>query len=181
MQHKRAIAPFRLPRAIAWMQAMLAFLAALLSGKLKNTSAARRRARGFIGCRLDFLAAELARLALVLIFIRAAEMAPRRAKRQPGPPGNALPGFKRRARPRGPRLVRACIGATLRRSLRANGVLARIARIAGALANIDAHAAALAPRLKRGLSRLCPLVLVHAFADALNAAPARHAPCADTS
>ena len=132
-------------------------------------------------CREDLNA--MSRFVASFILIRACRQLdpnPRRAPREP--PANAAPGFTRRAPARSYAFVRAAVGSKLRRRLRGRTPLAHIAALIRAILNLGALTAQLVKRMKRGLTRLRPLVLVHAFADAptgLALAPAPQA--ADSS
>jgi hypothetical protein len=92
------------------------------------------------------------------------------AARQPARttrPASAPPGFNRRKLPAPFAYLRAAVGSKLRRRLRGRTALAHISALIAAILNLDALTAAFAKRLQRGLTRLRPLVLMHAHADVL--------------
>jgi hypothetical protein len=104
-----------------------------------------------------------------LLIIRAARRVPSQPKRKPRPL-NTPRGLRRRATPCAAR--RALIGSSMRRRLRGRDTLAHIAALIRAILNLDHLTAALARRFARRLTRLYPLVLAHAYADALSSARA---------
>lgn len=123
------------------------------------------------------------RFLAAFILIRAVDRADdgRSAPARPTPrPANAPPGFRRRVARKTFAFVRIAVGAKLWRSLRGRSAFAHVSALIRAILNRYALALRLALRLKRGLRRLSPLVLTHAFADALTCAPLAP-PCADDS
>ncbi len=114
------------------------------------------------------------RFVAAFVLIRAVRLAdsPRRAPpRRTRRPANAPHGFRRRRARKSFAFVRIAVGAKLWRALRGRSAFAHISALIRAILDRDSLAARLAQRLKRGLSRLSPLVLTHAFADALTGAP----------
>ena len=87
--------------------------------------------------------------------------------RRHGRPANAPAGFARRKCIKRFAFLRIAVGAKTWRRMRGRSAFEHIAALIRAILNRDALAAKVADRLGRGLTRLNPLVLVHACADAL--------------
>ena len=125
----------------------------------------------------------MSRFVAAFILIRAVDLAddgrsaPARFIRRPV---NAPPGLCQRRARKSFGFLRVAVGAELWRSLRGRSAFAHISALIHAILNRGALAARVAERLKRGFRRLSPLVLTHAFADALAGTPLA-APCADDS
>lgn len=114
-----------------------------------------------------------------LILLRAAALIgvrPRPRHRHAPPPG-----FSRADVIPCGRILRAAFGAELRRRLRARGAGQALAAVFRALQDIEQLARAIAKRLPRGLTRLRPIRLAHAFADAFTSAQRAPAPAHDSS
>lgn len=158
-------------RYVLWVQVLLVWAATLLVPL--RPSARHLRQRGWFACTH-----RLAGLVRNLIVLRAAELA-RVDRRPPIARNDARPGFRRRMRVR--HLLRAATGAQLRRALRHRCDGKRLSILLDALADLETHAATLARRARRGLTRLRPVMLVRpspcALGGVLSAAPAP----ADTS
>lgn len=121
----------------------------------------------------------LSRLVRNLIIVRAVALADVRDRRAPPPRNFARAGFRRRMRLSN--LARAAAGSRLRRMLRHRDAGQHIAMLLDALANLDAHAAMLARRARRGLTRLRPLTLAAPSPNALGGVPPPPPAAADTS
>ena len=119
-----------------------------------------------------------ARFIASVLIIRAARSLPPRPRCRPRP-CNTPPGMRRRLLAVAPR--RAAIGSVLRRRLRARDGLAHVAALIRAILHLDQLTAELARRLSRRLTRLSPLVLACARAQAITAWPALRPSAADTS
>ncbi len=78
-------------------------------------------------------------------------------------------------------LMRALIGASLRRALKGKDALSRLAAILVIMRDAGWHSAKLARRLARGLCRLRVIAPAPERAQLLAAAPCAHAAFADTS
>jgi hypothetical protein len=169
----RFLKPHRTARLIAWALAMLTWVADALFGEgAPHRRRLRQRSRHF---SLD----RLARLTCLLALARAAEIAGIRPRERVI--RNAAPaGFRRRTTPHA--LIRACIGARLRKSLKRGDIATRIRVLAAALSDIDAFARRhLVPRARRRLTKLCAIIAHAPAAEANFGAPA-HAPAlADSS
>ncbi|MGH6952448.1 MAG: hypothetical protein ACREH4_16410, partial [Vitreimonas sp.] len=119
----------------------------------------------------------MSRFVAAFILIRACKQldptpAPMRLRQRPA---NAPSGFVRRKPRKRFAFVRTAVGANLWRRLRGRTAFAHIAALIRAILNLDALIARLAERMKRRLTRLAPLVLTYAHADALAHACARSA------
>jgi len=123
----------------------------------------------------------MARTIAKLVVIRAARRFPRPAPAKTARPASAPAGFARRMPVSRGRILRALIGSDIRRRLRARTSGARLAALFNALADVDALTDAIAARLARKLSRLCPLLPVHPSGEALVARAFTSAVVADTS
>lgn len=148
---------------------MLAWVAWALSGATAPKRRHIRRRYGFIS--LD----RLARTAAMLIVSRAGELARRRRARNPF--------FNRvRGRARWPRhVMRSIIGGRLRRALKHDNFSVRVAILADALRRIDAWAAPIAKRLRRGMTKLWPRRITPRNDAPLFVQPAAPAFVADSS
>ncbi len=78
-------------------------------------------------------------------------------------------------------LMRALIGASLRRALKGKDAHSRLAAILVIMRDAGQHSAKLARRLARGLSRLRVIVPAPEHAPLFATAPCARAACADTS
>jgi hypothetical protein len=167
------LSPHRIARLTAWALAMLAWVACFWFG----ADALNRRR---IQQRVGFLSLHrLTRLTCRLAIIRAVEItglrAPQRAIR------NAAPsGFRRRTAPHA--LIRACIGARLRKALKRGDLVERIHFLTAALSDIDAFTRRyLVRRVLRRLTKLCAVVLFAPAAAAVLGLPASPPALADSS
>jgi hypothetical protein len=167
--------PHRIARLIAWLQAMLAWAASVL---FTDVAQSRRRIRQ----RYGFLSLDpLARLVRDLAIVRAADLMHLRARpRFRGVRNAAAHGF-RRCTTRGA-WRRAIAGSRLRNALKHRDPLQRIQRLLAAIADIDAFARRyLAPRARRRLTRLFPLLVFAPPAAPLIALAAPEPYAANTS
>ena len=122
----------------------------------------------------------ISRFVAAFLIIRAARAIGAKHTRGAARPANAAPGFVRRKLPTPFACNRAIAGSKLRRQLRGRSAFAHVSALIRAILNLDALTAQLVKRLKRRLTRLRPLVLVHAYAEACAGAAAL-GPCADDS
>ncbi|MBC7769622.1 MAG: hypothetical protein H7124_12645, partial [Phycisphaerales bacterium] len=143
----------KLARLIAWAQLMLAWIGMMLFSETAPQFSRRHMLQRYRHLTLQ----PLARLVGHLILIRAAHFAGDGTRAQRQLRNYAPAGFARRMRPR--QLVRSSIGSVLRKALRHRDLGQHFAILVHALAHLDTHARALARRLRRGRSRLCPIVL----------------------
>jgi hypothetical protein len=134
-QHRRA-------RLIAWTLAMLAWLAGVLTGNILKPRHARQRAER---ASLWFLA----RRVHLLIIARAMDFVGRRPLRFSAP-------LQRGRSMAQPGLMRALIGAKLRRAFKRKSALDSIFAMIHALRNLDCFARAMAQRIRRRLTRRLP-------------------------
>jgi hypothetical protein len=146
------VSAHRLARLLAWARLALAWAAMVLFSEDAPLLDLRRCIRRVRLLSLD----RLARMVRNLVIVRAAQMAGPRARRRTVR-AFAPPGFARRMRPS--RILRSCGGSALRRVLRDRDPARRMARITEALRDIDRLARKLVRRLRRGLTRLRPLVM----------------------
>jgi len=155
--HRFLTTSHRRRRLVLWAIAMLSWFAAVLF-------AGRRIARRHVRQR-EVSLAELKRLTLQLMIVRAAELA--RAG-----PLKRLRFWRRGRDTRPPHIVRSLIGSRLRRAMKRRDLAARIAALIAVLRTLDAHALQLAHRMKRRLTRLWPIRATPAPAVANPGAPA---------
>jgi hypothetical protein len=169
----RFLRQHRRDRLIAWALAMLTWVASVLFTERAPTRRRIRQRYRRLSLRM------LTRLVRNLAIIRAVELTqirpPQRQVR------NAAPsGFRRRTRPRA--LVRAVIGARLRKAFKRGDLAQRVQFLISALADIDAFARHyLVPRALRRLTKLCAIIPIAPQADAISSALAPAPACADSS
>ena len=157
--------PHQRRRLALWALAVLAWIAAVLSGR--QITARQSRQRGDVS--LD----RLTRTTICLLIIRAAELAScRLRKRHYWKYGRDL----RRAH-----LNRSVVGSRLRRVLRARDVPTRVARLMGVLRDLDRYAQQLANRFRRRLTRLYAIIAAPAPAPLAPLAPTLARALADSS
>lgn len=119
---------------LLWVQAVV------LGGKAMSSRAVRQRCDGVS-------LSNLTQLAKRLIILRAGELA-RVQRRTPR-------NFFRHGRDLSPRhLIRSVVGARVRRALRGRTVAARLSNLIAVLRALDAWAAPIAQRIRRGLTRV---------------------------
>lgn len=169
----RFLSQHRIARLTAWALAMVAWIAGALFGdSVPGRRRLRQRGRFF---SLDALARLTCRLAL----IRAVEIAGIRPRRRVVRNGAPV-GFRRRTAPRA--LVRACIGARLRKAIKRGDLASRLRFLTAALADIDAFARRyFLPRALRRLTKLCATVPIAPPAAAIFAPSAFSPALADSS
>lgn len=168
------ISAHRFARLLAWARLALAWAAMMLFSDDAPLLDLRRCIRRFRLLSLD----RLARMVRNLVIVRAAQMAGPRARRRTAR-SFAPPGFARRKRPA--RILRSCGGSALRRALRDRDPARRMTRIIQALRDIDQWARKLVRRLRRGLTRLRPLVMRRPPSSLVCSLAAPAAFAADTS
>ncbi|HYD89225.1 MAG TPA: hypothetical protein VEA80_17230 [Vitreimonas sp.] len=142
---KRHLSLHRRARLIAWALAMLTWMAQVLFADAPFTQRhARRR-----GPRMSL--AGLTHMVRQLIIVRAADLARQRPK--------SRFNFHYRGYDRTPRaVIRAVIGARVRRMLKRDDLAARIGVLIHALNHLDQYASIVARRLRRRLTRLWPIL-----------------------
>jgi hypothetical protein len=158
--HKPLLTRHRRQRLVLWALAMLTWLAAVLFAGREIT--VRQLSQRHRRMSLD----GLTRMTIELMVVRAAELARRRRRKR---------NFWRYGRDLTPRhLIRSLVGSRLRRVLKPRDVAARIAILTEVLRNLDAFAQLLAKRMRRGLTRLWPIIAAPSAAPPLAtlAAPA---------
>jgi hypothetical protein len=138
---KRPLPKHRRARLIAWTLAMLAWLASVLFGQVAFAARHERQR----GARMSL--AGLTRMVKMLIISRAIDLARRRwrasSRAHAGRPIKAPKSA-----------LRVMLGARVHRMLARGDVGGRIAVLIHALRHIDAYAALVAKRLRRGLTRI---------------------------
>jgi hypothetical protein len=157
--HRPFLNQHRLRRLALWTLAVLSWIAAMLF---------HDRALTFrhVVQRMDLISLPwLTHLVSKLLINRAAQLARLR------PPKHIR--YWRHGRDlHRPHILRSALGARLRRALRHKDIRTWIANLIAVLRNLDAHAAPLAKRLRRGLTRLWRIMPPIAPAAALYGAPA---------
>jgi hypothetical protein len=140
--HRLILNQHRLRRLALWTLAVLSWIAAMLFSDRPVTF--RHVQQRFDLISLPWLTSLVGKL----IIVRAGELARLRCAKHI---------YWRRGRDiRPPHLFRSVLGARLRRALTHKDARVWIANLIAALHNIDVHAARLAKRLRRGLTRLWP-------------------------
>lgn len=152
---------------------MLAWVADALLGEGATHRRRLRQPGPFFSLR------RLARFACRLALVRAVEIAGIRRRRR-AIRNSASAGFRRRSVPRA--VIRACIGARLRKAVKRGDLASRIRFLTAALSDIDAFARRyLVARVLRGLTRLYAVVPIAPSAAVILAAPAFTPAPADSS
>ena len=150
------LAEHRRARITTWARLMLAWIGMMLFApeppRAKNGQLRRLIRRRYPQLSL----APMARLVAHLIFMRALAML--RVRRRPRVRDFTGAGFRRRLNPR--HVLRAAIGSRVRAGLRHPDLRTRFARIVAAFNEVDAIAARLVRRLRRGLMRRTAIVAV---------------------
>jgi hypothetical protein len=137
--HRRHLTQHRFQRLVLWTLAVLAWIAAVLSD---NRAVGARHQRQ----RFDISLPWLTQLVGKLLIVRAAQLARRRRRR--------LRYWRHGRDLRRAHLMRSVLGARLRGKLKHKDPRAWIAALIAVVQNLDTHAAPLARRLRRGLTRL---------------------------
>jgi hypothetical protein len=131
--------PHRRQRLVLWAIAMLSWIAAVLFAEREITHRQLRQRRR---ASID----GLRRVVINLILLRARELSGLRPRK--------LRFWKHGRDLRTRHLIRSLVGSKLRRALKHKDPAMRIARLIGALRNLDAYAQHLALRMRRRLTRL---------------------------
>ncbi len=161
----------RLARLLLWAQAMLAWVACYFEGRSSDARRMRQR-RPFA----DFDWAVYALQALALA--RALELTGIVGQRGIVP-NTAGPGFRRR---KVRASLRRCAGSRFRRAFRHRDPRVRLARLRCAFADLDTFARDMfAARVRRGLTRTVPVIIVAPPAQAIPAFAAPAPIAADSS
>jgi hypothetical protein len=164
--HRSILTQHRFQRLVLWTLTMLSWIAAVLSA---NRAVSARHRRG----RFDISLPWLTQLVGKLLIVRAGQLARRRRKR--------IVYWRRGRDLRRSHLLRSALGARLRRKLKHQDIRVWLANLIGVLRDLDAHAAPLAQRLRRGLTRVWRWWGPIAPAVALCGAPAPMPALADSS
>ena len=155
-------------RLFAWALAMSMWLFAAITGAIAMKARhARQRADLDALARLDYLVRGL-------IITRASELARQRAPKRFG---TAYRGRSIAT----PGLVRALIGSRLRRALTRKDIFEQLRALIDALHMLETHAAHLAKRLRRRLTRLAPIFTLPCAAAPLRSLTQAHAVANDSS
>jgi hypothetical protein len=158
--------PHQRQRLALWALAMLSWIAAVLfAGKEITHRQLRQRYRVSVE--------SLTRMVIHLILLRARELSGLRPRK--------LRFWKHGRDLRTRHLIRSVVGSKLRRALKHKDPAMRIARLIGALHNLDAYAQHLAQRFRRRLTRLWAIVPAPTFAALLLGPPAPPPAVADSS
>jgi hypothetical protein len=139
--HRPILNQHRLRRLALWTLAVLSWIAAMLFNDRAVTARHIQQRTGFIS--LPWLTSVVSKL----LIIRAAQLA---RLRRPG----RIRYWRHGRDLHRPHLIRSALGARLRHALKHNDIRVWIANLIAVLRNLDAHAAPLAQRLRRGLTRL---------------------------
>jgi len=153
------ITQHRLKRLAAWAMLMLMWMAQALFAEAAPP-AKRRYLRQRYRLGLD----DMARRIHAMIVVRAAQLMKRWPRAGRIAHCSAPSGFAYRRK--GRQWLRTLIGSALRKRLYARDPLARIARLLAAVRDLDAFAAHVAKRLRRGLGRAAPIVATRPPHDA---------------
>lgn len=166
--------PNRAARLVRWAVTMLSWIALVL---FSDTVAPHRHARQ----RYRFVSLLwLKKLLCSLALVRAVQMAGVRRTPLRRVRDGAPSGFRRRVNR--PVKMRAILGSSLRKALRARTARERIARLLDAFTDLDGFARRyLVPRALRRLTKLCAIVMRAPPADAILSAAAHSPAHADTS
>ena len=141
MQHQRRhLTQHRFRRTILWTLALLTWIAAVLTN---NRALSARHQRQ----RFDIPLPWLTTLVGQLLIIRAGHLARLRLPKR-------IRYWRHGRDLHLSHLQRSVLGARVRRTLRHKDIRAWIANLITVLRNLDAHAAPLAQRMRRGLTRL---------------------------
>jgi hypothetical protein len=165
---KRHLPKHARTRLIAWALAMLMWLGAALTGAIALKPRHQRQ-------RVDLHAlTNLTLLVKRLIISRAGDFARLR------PPKRFGVAYRSRPIAR-PGLIRALIGSHLRRALKRRDIFKQICALIAALRHLDTHAAHLAKRMRRRLTRLAPVLATQSACAPLTSLAQAHAVANDSS
>jgi len=168
------ITQHRLKRLSAWAMLMLVWMAQVFFAEAAPP-AKRRYLRQRYRRNLD----DMARCIYALIIVRAGQLL------KPRPRAGRLAHFSAPAgfayRQAGRQWLRTMIGSALRKRLYARNPLLRVARLLAAVRDLEAFAAHVANRLRRGLGRAIPLVVTRPPHDAAPILRMAEAPVCDSS
>jgi hypothetical protein len=165
--NRRYLTQHRFQRLILWTLAVLTWIAAILSTTRAVSTRHQRQ-------RFDISLPWLTRVVGELLIVRAGRLAHLRR--------NKPILYWRRGRDlRRRHFMRSIVGSKLRRVLRHKHTATWIANLIAVLRNLDAYAAQLAQRLRRGLTRLWRMVAPIAQAIAPFRAPAPSPAFSDSS
>lgn len=139
--HRPFLTQHRFQRLVLWTLVLLQWIAAML---VSNRAVTLRHVqqRGDMIC-LPWLT----RLVGKLLIVRAGQLARLRRRRR-------IRLWRRGCDLRRAHLIRSALGARLRRKMKHKDPRARIAGLIAIVRDLDGHAAPLAKRLRRGLTRL---------------------------
>lgn len=164
---RRHLTQHRFRRIILWTLTLLSWIAAVLANTHPVSARHQRQ-------RFDIPLPWLNSLVGQLLIIRAGELARRRRPKRFS--------YWRHGRDlRLSHLYRSVLGARVRRTLRHKDIRIWIANLIAVLRDLDAHAAPLARRMRRGLTRLARLLAAIAPAAPLLGAPASAPVFSDSS
>ena len=166
--HRPILNQHRLRRLALWTLAVLSWIAAMLFHDRAVTFRHIQQRTGFIS--LPWLTDLVGKL----LIARAAQLARLRRRRR-------LIYWRHGRDLHRPHIIRSVLGARLRRALKHRDIGAWIENLIRVLRNLDAYAMPLARRLRRGLTRLWPIVPPIASATLLLGPPAPSPAVADTS
>lgn len=165
---KRHLPKHARARLIAWALAMLMWLGAALYGAITVKARHQRQ-------RVDLLAlTHLTILIKSLIISRTADFARLRSPKR-------IPSASRGRAITMRGLIRALVGSRLRRALKRKDTFKQICALIAALRQIDAHAAHLARRMRRRLTRLTPILTLPCASTPMQALADTHAVANDSS
>jgi len=151
---KRHLPKHARARLFAWAWAMSMWLFAVITGAIAmKPRHARQRADLEMLARLDDLVRSL-------IITRASELARQRA------PERFSTAYRGRAIATS-ELIRALIGSRLRRALTRKDIIGQVRALIDALRTLETHAAHLAKRMRRKLTRLAPIFTLPLEAEPL--------------
>ena len=165
---KRHLPKHARARLFAWALAMSMWLFAAITGAIAmKPRHASQRADLEALARLDYLVRGL-------IITRASELARMRAPKRFGTAyrGRAIATSG---------LIRALIGSRLRRALKRKGIVEQLRALIDALHTLETHAAHLAKRMRRRLTRLAPIFTTPDAAAPLISLAHAHAVANDSS
>ncbi len=166
--HRPILNQHRLQRLALWTLALLSWIAAMLFDERALALRHLQQRYGLISLpRLTSFVSKL-------LIARAAQLARLRRRKR-------IIYWRRGRDLHRPHILLSVLGSRLRRKLRSNDLRTWLAKLMDVLRNLDAHAAPLARRLRRGLTRLWRTWSGIAPVFALHAAPASPPALSDSS